>query len=158
MTSTAANGVPSSNLTATQRPLPTNDSSSGSYAIGSRWYDKTNQIGYICLDATPNYAIWREIGIRDIAAVVVTIAVIDKQGQVFVTKSGSSTTIMPKLAGAFTDITDGTSAANIITTWTSAITPPSAGTNSTVSTTSGIPQAIVSQIRIYQRYFYINNL
>jgi type II secretory pathway pseudopilin PulG len=151
------NGVPSSNLTATQRPLPTNDSGS-TYAVGSRWYDTTNRIGYICLDATPNAAVWREIGISDVAAIVVTIAIIDRQGQVFVSNSGNASTIMPKLEGAFADIIDSTSASNVVTTWTSAITPASAGTASAVSTASGIPQTMVSQIRIYQRYFYINNL
>jgi prepilin-type N-terminal cleavage/methylation domain-containing protein len=156
------NGVPFSNLTATQRPLPTDDVSkdngTGPYVVGSRWYDTTDQIGYICLDPTPNAAIWTEIGIRDVAAIVITVAIIDRQGQVFVSNSGNATTIMPKLAGAFADIIDSTSAANVVTTWTSAITPVSAGTASAVSTASGIPQTMVSQIRIYQRYFYINNL
>ena len=47
-----------------------------------------NQIGYICLDATPNYAVWHEIGIQDIAAIIVTIAVIDKQGLIYVKSRG----------------------------------------------------------------------
>jgi hypothetical protein len=155
MTPSTANGIPKSNLTATQRPLPTDDSASnngsGPYQIGSRWYDTSNQIGYICIDATPNAALWKEIGIKDIAAVVVTLAVIDKQGLVFMKNSGID---MAKLASAFADGTDAT----VANTWTAAITPASAGSKSAVSTATGIPQEMVSQVRIYQRFFYINNL
>jgi prepilin-type N-terminal cleavage/methylation domain-containing protein len=160
MTPSTANGLPFSNLTASQRPLPTDDSNkdngTGPYIVGSRWFDTVDQIGYVCLDPTPNYAIWREIGIRDMAAVVVTIAVMDRQGQVFASKN--ATTIMPKLASAFPDVTSGATAAAVLANWTAAITPGAAGTKSAVSTATAIPQAMVSQIRIYQRYFYINNL
>jgi len=159
MKATSANGIPSANLSASSPPTHATDSTvtaalsntSTKYAIGSRWYDTTNQIGYICVDATPGYAIWQEIGINDIAAVVVTLAVIDKQGLVFVKNSGID---MAKLAAAFADGTDAT----VANTWTAAITPASAGSKSTVSTATGIPQAMISQVRIYQRFFYINNL
>ena len=159
MKPTTANGIPSANLSASSPPTHATDSTvtaalsntSTKYAIGSRWYDATNQIGYICIDATPGYAIWQEIGIKDIAAVVVTLAVIDKQGLVFVKNSGID---MAKLASAFADGTDAT----VANTWTAAITPASAGSKSAVSTATDIPQAMISQVRIYQRFFYINNL
>jgi prepilin-type N-terminal cleavage/methylation domain-containing protein len=173
----APNGIPNSFLTAQQRPQPTDDSlgdSSGDigtnttaiYGVGSRWYDTTNQIGYICVDATPNYAVWHEIGIQDVAAVVVTIAVISKQGLVYANNvlgagaSGSNTTFWPNLVAVFPD-SDSVTPTVTAFAWEQAITPDSTGANigtSKVSRHSGLPQSMVSQIRIYQRYFYINNL
>jgi prepilin-type N-terminal cleavage/methylation domain-containing protein len=166
MTPSAANSIPSANLAATNPPTSATDSTvtaaisntSTKYAIGSRWYDTANQIGYICVDATPGYAQWKEIGIKDIAAVVVTITVIDKQGSVFINASSAPATMWQNLSAAFADVTDAATAATVVATWTTALTPPSAGAKSAVSTATGMPQAMVSQIRIYQRYFYINNL
>ena len=149
MDSSTVNGA-TSNLTATAPPVKTSDSAAG-YSAGSRWYDTTRHIGYICLDATPGYAVWRPIGIRDIAAVVVTLAVIDKQGLVFVKNSNID---MAKLAQALADGAD----ANVAKTWQTATTPTSAGANSPFATTTGLPQQIASQVRVYQRFFYINNL
>ena len=150
MDSSAANGIPTSNLTATAPPVKTSDSAAG-YSAGSRWYDTTRHIGYICLDATAGYAVWRPIGIRDIAAVVVTIAVIDKQGLVFVKNKSID---MAKLSQALADGVDAT----VAKTWLTATAPTSAGANSPVATATGLPQQIVSQVRVYQRFFYINNL
>jgi len=161
-----ANGVPFSFLTATQRPLPKDDSKNsnadGTFAVGSRWYDTTNQIGYICLDATPKYAIWHEIGIQDIAAIIVTIAVIDKQGLVFVQNSGID---LATLAAQLPDYVSGTdpanmlnpSSANAATSWTYALIPTSAGGKSPLASATGVPQGMVSQIRFYQRCFYLNS-
>ncbi len=164
----SGNGVPSSNITATQRPLPTNDSSSpgGGWAIGSRWWDKTNQIGYICLDATPNYAVWHEIGIQDIAAIIVTIAVIDKQGLTFIQQNGID---LANVAAQLPDYDATTTVAggaagdpayllnpSVTTSWAYKLLPGSSGMATTMSGTK-LPQTMVSQIRIYQRYFYLNS-
>lgn len=159
MTQTANNGLPTKqNLTAAVPPTFSDDSS-GSYSIGSRWYDTTNHIGYICVDASKGNAIWHEIGLQDVSAIVVTIAVIDNQGLAFINTSGLD--IVGTLASQFPDaqaaasVTNGDIAKALVTNWTTAIAPTSAG--GTVSAGSGIPQSMVNQIRIYQRYFYLNN-
>jgi len=171
MTSNAGtNGLPFGLLTATQRPLPTDDSANtngdGTFSIGSRWYDTTNQIGYICLDATPNDAIWHEIGIQDIAAIIVTIAVIDKQGLIYIQNSGINlktvaaqlpdyvaTTTSSTVKGDPAYLLDATNNKG----WAYALLPTSAGGKSPLATATGMPQSMVSQIRLYQRYFYLNN-
>ena len=169
----STNALPTSFLSATQRPLPTDDSANtngkGTFAIGSRWYDTTNQIGYICLDATPNAAVWQEVGIQDIAAIVVSIAVIDKQGLLYVQNSGidmaTVASQLPDYNAATTATVTGTVAGDpgyllmpiVTTSWAYALTPTSAGGNSPMATATGIPQTMVSQIRVYQRCFYLNS-
>jgi prepilin-type N-terminal cleavage/methylation domain-containing protein len=155
-TGTDANGVPLSNLTASAPPS-SQDDNTGGYAAGSRWYDTTDKVGYICVDATAQNAVWHEIGIQDISAIVVTIAVLDDQGMVFAKNAGIDLTT--KVAAQFPDLADGDAdpATDIMTKWTAAITPANGGGPSTASVGSTLPQAMVSQIRIFQRFFYINN-
>ncbi len=171
-----SNGVPSSIITGGangQRPLPTDDSGNnagdGTFAIGSRWWDPNNHIGYICLDATPNYAVWHEIGIQDVAAIIVTIAVIDKQGLTYIKARGGdlkniaaklpdySMTATPTAAGTVAGdpayLLDPNKSTNPVS-WTYALLPGKGV--STVTGTSKLPQAMISQIRVYQRYFYLN--
>jgi prepilin-type N-terminal cleavage/methylation domain-containing protein len=151
-----ANGVFSSN-TSSGPPTSSADSSSG-YAAGSRWYDSTDQIGYICVDPTAGLAVWHEIGIQDISAVVVTIAVMGDQGMAFVKNAKISwPTIVQQFAPSPDPTNDPDPAKDTVTTWTSAITPAAGGGKSAVSSATNIPQTMVSQIRIYQRFFYINN-
>ena len=47
------------NFSATAAPLATDDSGSN-YAIGSRWFDITNDKEYVCLDASVSTAVWLE--------------------------------------------------------------------------------------------------
>lgn len=46
-------------LDATQAPTVNNDVDEG-YAIGSRWFDNTNDKEYVCLDASTGSAVWTE--------------------------------------------------------------------------------------------------
>jgi len=48
-----------SNMEASAAPATTDDSNSG-YAVGSRWFDITNDKEYVCLDATYGAAVWIE--------------------------------------------------------------------------------------------------
>ncbi len=48
-----------SNVGASTAPAVTDDSGDG-YAIGSRWFDTTNDKEYVCLDATVGAAVWKE--------------------------------------------------------------------------------------------------
>jgi prepilin-type N-terminal cleavage/methylation domain-containing protein len=152
MTPSTANGLPTSKLNATQPPLGTDDSAGNDggtkYSVGSRWYDTTNQIGYICLDATPNVAVWHEIGIQDISAIVITIAVMDNQGIVLLNSQGTLNTVMPQLQAQLVDANPPNDTAQV---WTAALA------SGNVASAVALPQSIVSQIRVYERAFYINN-
>ena len=174
-----SNGVPSSTIAGAQRPLPTNDSTAkltnpGSVftAPGSRWWDSTNHIGYICLDATPNYAVWHEIGIQDVSAIIVTIAVIDKQGLAFVNAKGGD---LSKIAAVLPDyspavawptgapvpgnpayLLDPNKGPATPVSWAYALLPGNGVSTATITGTTKLPQAIISQIRVYQRCFYLN--
>src|SRR5688500_6711422 len=61
LTRTGANtyAVIKEKLDATAAPAVTDDSASG-YGVGSRWIDITNDHVYICVDATPSAAIWKQ--------------------------------------------------------------------------------------------------
>lgn len=157
MTQSAANGLPTATTITTTPPTAT--AASPTYTVGSRWYDSSNQIGYICVDATASKAVWHEIGLQDISAIVVTIAVIDNQGQLYL-KTHPTINPVTTLAAQFVDSPDPSisSPSGIAQTWNAAITPTSATVPSAVSTATGLPQSMVSQIRVYQRFFYINNL
>jgi len=48
-----------SNMEASTAPTTADDSNSG-YAVGSRWFDITNDKEYVCLDATAGAAVWIE--------------------------------------------------------------------------------------------------
>jgi hypothetical protein len=158
MTPSTANGLPTSKLNATRPPLGTDDSAGTDggtqYSVGSRWYDTTNQIGYICLDATPSAAVWHEIGIQDISAIVVTIAVMDNQGIVLLNSQGTLNTVMPQLQAQLVDANPGNSPNppnDTAQVWTAALA------SGNVASAVALPQSIVSQIRVYERAFYINN-
>jgi hypothetical protein len=51
------------NLTATEDPEATDDSSAG-YAIGSRWINIDSKDEYVCTDAAPGAAVWKETTIQ----------------------------------------------------------------------------------------------
>jgi prepilin-type N-terminal cleavage/methylation domain-containing protein len=173
MVASTTNGIPSSTLTATQHPMYSDDSTTtigspiASVSIGSRWWDKTNHIGYICTDPTPGYAVWHEIGIQDIAAIIVTIAVIDKQGLVFAnSRSTASNSVLNNLAVKLPDYVATTTTSTVTgdpaylldpanaNGWANALLP---GKVATTMTAPKLPQTMVSQIRLYQRYFYLNS-
>ncbi|XHR27656.1 MAG: type II secretion system protein J [Chthoniobacteraceae bacterium] len=78
----------------------------------------------------------------DIAAVVVTIAVIDPKSRVVVTSS-----MMSKAASA---LSDGDTP-DVASTWQSTIN------SGDFKTASGLPALAASQVRIYQRFFYLNS-
>ncbi len=153
-----ANGVPSSTITATAHPQPTNDSSTsgGSWSVGSRWWDKTNEIGYICIDPTPGYAVWHEIGMQDVSAVIVTIAVIDKQGLAYMkARSGD----LKNVAALLPDYVMGSDPAYLLNpangaSWAYALLP---GNSVSKMAAPALPQPMISQIRLYQRCFYLEN-
>jgi prepilin-type N-terminal cleavage/methylation domain-containing protein len=165
MTSSTNNGLPAGNMTATAPPTHSNGATT--YSVGSRWWDTNNHIGYVCLDASVGDAIWHEIGIQDVAAIVVTIAVIDKQGFTFVNAHSNATGNMSTIAAALPDYLATTITSTVAgdpsyllnpsqtTGWAYALLPGNAVSKAAIGSTT-LPQPMVSQIRLYQRYFYLN--
>jgi hypothetical protein len=166
-TTSDPNGVPSNspnNLQASGVP-PTTDSATPplTYPVGSRWYDTTNHIGYICTSNTSGQPVWKEIGVQDITAIIVTIATIDNAGRYMINTSfKSDPTLLGTLAQQFPKwvasggTTNNTSADTLVANWTAAILPGSGNTPSTASKATSLPQSVISRIRIYQRYFYLD--
>ena len=119
------------------------------FTSGSRWYDTAGQRGYICTSApaggTP---VWAPIGVRDISAVIVAIAILDNTSRAVVTSSPG----FSQLAGVFPDANlTGTNPQLMAAAWQNVVA------STTFAQQAGIPPTAASQVRIYQRYFYLNN-
>jgi len=123
------------NLAAATAPTVTADRSAG-YSAGSRWLNTTTGRGYICTDATTGAAVWNPIGVQDVLAVIVSIALLDNTSRKIVAGYDSMTAALP----------DAADATPIAKTWSSG----------NYLTDSGAPQSAASQLRIYQRTFYLN--
>lgn len=137
---TPAAASPSNNLSAAVPPVATNDSAGG-YGAGSRWYDTSGRQGYICTSAAAGAAVWSPIGIQDVSGFIVGLGILDTNSRAL---AGSTT----GMVGALPDAVDG---APIATTWRASNYLKVSGTGS-----SGVSQAAASQLRIYERYFYLN--
>lgn len=151
-------GGTKNNLGASGAPLPGNDNTQG-YTVGSRWFDTSatgGSRGYICTNSATGVAVWDPIGIRDVSAVIVAIAVLDTNSRKLITNASN-------MVGALRDPinTDFTASPPqspasppqlMAQTWSAAVN------SSDFVANSGIPRAAASQVRIYQRYFYINNV
>ena len=131
--------VSANNLSASG--LPTVSNGSPNYAPGSRWFDTSASRGYICASAAPGAAVWNPIGVQDISAIVVTLAVLDSNSRKIIT--GDITGV---------PLVDAVDATPVAKTWMAAI-----NNSASFASASGIPQAAAAQVRIYQRTFYLNN-
>jgi Tfp pilus assembly protein PilV len=84
--------------------------------------------------------------VKDVAAIVVAIAAIDPRSRAMLTTSN-----MEKLAGTngqtspLVDYTAGMVPGQLLSTWQTAL-----------DGTTGIPRAAISSVRLYERYFYLN--
>lgn len=123
------------NLAASAAPTATADRSAG-YSVGSRWFDTAAGRGYICTDATAGAAVWNPIGVQDVSAVTVAIALLDNTSRKIVSSYDSMASALPDAAGT----------TPIAKTWG----------DGNYLTGTGIPQAAASQVRIYQRTFSLN--
>lgn len=122
-----------------------NNDSSGGYGIGSRWFNSATGQGYICTTSTLGAASWNRIGVQDMTAIIVGIGLLDVASQKIVTDTTKLIKALPDAADPDAKHPNG---APIAQTWSA----------SNYLTTSGIPQTAASQLRIYQRYFYLNAL
>lgn len=131
------------NLTANTAP-GISDDAEANYTVGSRWYNASQSRGYVCTDSTAGSAVWRPIGIQDISAVIVTIAVLDAKSRLLISDIGS-------LASQLSDPTASGSQPKLAAAiWLDKLKSGSLATG-------GIPRLAISQLRVYQRYFYLNN-
>ena len=71
-------------LDATTAPTANDDSGDG-YGVGSLWLDVTNDVAYVCLDATASAAVWKKILAESDN---ITVGTVSASGQI-----GSNTTV-----------------------------------------------------------------
>ncbi len=76
------------NIAATTAPVVGDDDADG-YAIGSKWFDTTNDVSYVCLDASTGAAVWESTSVQ---AASTTVAGISEYATVTETNTGTSTT------------------------------------------------------------------
>lgn len=130
----------------TSDPDPTS-----SATTGDRWYNKSDNRAFVCTNGTSSASTWVSNGMADVTAIVVAIAVLDSNSRKIVTST--------ELASAVTNLTDfpdQTPTADVdlmATTWQKALYK----TSPTFAAITGLPVQDAGQIRIYQRYFYLNN-
>jgi prepilin-type N-terminal cleavage/methylation domain-containing protein len=85
-------------------------------------------------------------GLRDVAAIGVSIAIIDPKSRVLVADSaGKPTTAFTDLVGKMKDFASAMKPGELAAQWQTAVD------------TSGLPRAAASAIRIYDRTFYLNS-
>ena len=101
-------------------------------------------------------ATWERLGVSDVSAIVVAIAVIDSRSRRIV--KVISNTAVPDLStavGALPDF-DTTNLTDVATVWRNSLSDTTSNGFSAL-TTNEIPRLALSGIRIYERYFYLNN-
>lgn len=123
------------NLSANVAPSASDDSTQG-YSIGSRWYDTGSQIVYECAGSAPSSAEWKPIGLEDVSAVVVSLALLPSRSRLTTTVSAINA------AGQlFPDFTAQPLAAN----W------GEKASNASSLKNAGMSAPAASSVRIYER-------
>ncbi|MDD5349047.1 MAG: prepilin-type N-terminal cleavage/methylation domain-containing protein [Chthoniobacteraceae bacterium] len=130
-------------------PTAADDAGRG-YAAGWRWYDQTHRVGYICKNASSGSAVWSPLGLQDVSAVIVAIAVIDGRSRLL-----ASTEALSRFSAALPDFDPGNLSTDpsgnprlMSVLWQEAVNQPS------FARQMGLPASAASGVRIYQRYFY----
>ncbi len=133
---------------------PTASNGDPTYEAGSRWYDSKAERGYLCTSVkggpSSNQAVWRAIGWQDVAAVVVTVATMDKDSRVLVKSRGLDLQTVAKALPTVknTDPTVPAVTSQAAQLWLAVIN------GTTLSAL--IPQRAVAGVRVYQRYIYLD--
>ena len=79
--------------------------------------------------------------IKDVAAIVVAIAVIEPKSKVLLSNDQ-----IAALAGTLPDFTTGSAPGQLLTQWQAALD----------ANATGLPRPAISGIRLYERYFYLS--
>jgi prepilin-type N-terminal cleavage/methylation domain-containing protein len=162
--------VAPTNLTTgtTSAPTPRDDlsntSGNGAFSVGSRWFDVADGRAFICLDATTKNAIWGPLGVQDVSALIVAIALLDRDSRQHVTSSTAYNTTLPsKFADSLQATTTAGTTLNNLPVSTGTLSPILMQQNwqttvdaSGFAGTVGLPVSSASHVRVYQRYFYLN--
>jgi prepilin-type N-terminal cleavage/methylation domain-containing protein len=153
------------NTTNYQSSDPTVSGSTGH--IGDRWYNFQDNrafelTGYIpaITGATglqsQGTTTWSPIGLSDVTAVVVTIAIMDANSRKILTKDelASAASYLPKFDNGRNNPPSPASTAPDLpaTLWQQALNSQ----ETPFARQADIPQSAASQIRVYQRFFYLN--
>jgi prepilin-type N-terminal cleavage/methylation domain-containing protein len=127
------------------------------YALGSRWAvnSGTSEPQYFICTSAPaagSNANWGALGMQDVSAIIVTVAILDSNSQKLLGGTSLST-----LAGLFPDsgFVSAVNPANAVlpgAAWQSVLTK----TSPTFASVAHISPAAAAQVRIYQRFFYLN--
>jgi prepilin-type N-terminal cleavage/methylation domain-containing protein len=133
---------------------PTSPFATGTHHVGDRYYDYQNNRAYVCTSGTSSTTLdWTPNGLADVRAIVVAIAILDN------TSRKLAPTQLGNIASALADPTEDANATTglqakpphlMAELWQNTI-------NSSSFRSLGIPPAAASQVRVYQRYFYLNN-
>lgn len=119
-----------------------NNASGGIYTSGSRWYDQDHKVGYICTNGSAGNLVWAPLGLQDVSAVVVAIAVIDSRSRIIANK-----TALAKFSSLLPDFNpDNPTLMSVV--WQNVINQPG------FATEIGLPPSAAAGVHIYQRYFY----
>ena len=96
--------------------------------------------------ATPWYTASSVSGMRDVAAVIADIAVIDPKSKVLLTDAQIATFNTPGGAGFLSDYASGMVPGQLLANWRSTID----------ANTYGLPRPAISGIRLYERFLYLS--
>jgi hypothetical protein len=125
------NAGTTNNLNASTAPTTSDDSTKG-YSAGSRWYDSVGQVAYQCKVATQGAAEWKPIGLSDVNAIGVTLALLAPRNRA---------------------LTDVSSIKNAVSNLSDFSTTPVANDWQSKAGTFSSP---LSSTRVYERFFYLN--
>jgi len=155
-----------------EKAPPTQTAVTGPHpAVGDRWYDTLDNRSYVCTSllstgttATPlTYPTWTPNGLADVKAIVVAIAILDQGSRKVILQNPLS---LPAIADTFWCPTEGglnpkaegnstiaTAPQLMADLWQNELTT---NLDTWRSTNTSLATA-ASQVRIYQRFFYLNN-
>ena len=101
------------------------------------------------LSSTPWYTASSVRGMRDVTAIIADIAVIDPKSKVLADNSAQvppPADNITRLAGQLVDYSSGLLPGQLLANWRTTID----------ANTIGLPRPAISGIRVYERYFYLN--
>jgi hypothetical protein len=130
--------------------------------IGDRWYDTENNRAYICTGNVGTQPTWTPNGLADVRAIVVAIGILDTRTRKLIPSSSSDLQYLSEQLLSPTDdqlnpSAQGSTAQPILpadlwrTNLNNLLTAAHQNSNPPV------PVSILGQVRIYQRFFYLNN-
>jgi prepilin-type N-terminal cleavage/methylation domain-containing protein len=141
-TPAAASAGMTNNLGSNRAPGSSDDSGAG-FKTGSRWYDLGSQVAYSCVSAQSGTAEWAPLGLEDVSAVVVTVALLPPKSRAIL--KGNA---LGRLGDEFPDF-NGTETPGA--TWSAKARDVSA-----LASATGVSAQVVSSVRVYERFFYLN--